>query len=106
MASQADHNDNAAASATHGPIKWIGNLNDDCQAQWAGLVLHAEQMDRKHWWWGVTDESTREFVANSNDGTEVFRNGKTARRAAEAAARAWRAQAESSNTSLERTRER
>ncbi|HQR78447.1 MAG TPA: hypothetical protein PLR35_18675, partial [Burkholderiaceae bacterium] len=71
------------------PIEWLGDLNDDCKAQWAGLMLHAERMDRTHWWWAVTLERTGEQVASSHGSAEPVRAGKAARSAAEAAARSW-----------------
>ena len=67
-------------------IEWVGNLKDDCRAEWEGLYLHAEEMDRNNWWWAVSDEK-HEQIASSNDGEEIYRNGKSARFAAENAAR-------------------
>jgi hypothetical protein len=81
MSSQANRPD--------APIAWTGNLNDDCKALWAGLTLHAEQMDRNLWWWAVTVERTGETVADSHGSEEAVRSGKEARVAAEAAARNW-----------------
>ena len=31
------------------PIMWTGNLDDDCTARWAGLLLRAEWMDEDYW---------------------------------------------------------
>ena len=88
------------------PVAWSGDLNDDCTAEWAGLVLRAEQMDRKHWWWAVYDAATSEIITDSNASAEIAVNGKFARAAVETAAKEWLAQGPSPNTSLERTRER
>ncbi|WP_028981126.1 hypothetical protein [Sporocytophaga myxococcoides] len=37
------------------PITWIGDLSDDCTANWAGLMLRGEWMDEDYWWWAVYD---------------------------------------------------
>ena len=87
------------------PIAWFGDLNDDCTAEWAGLMLRAEQMDRKHWWWAVYDTATGEIITDSH-ASSVAHSGEKARGAAESAAREWLAQGQPSNTSLERTRDR
>ena len=86
------------------PITWLGDLSDDCTAEWAGLMLRAEQMDRKHWWWAVYDAATSEIISDSHASSEIARNGKKARRAAEHAAREWLDRGQSSDTSLERPR--
>lgn len=67
-------------------IDWTGNLKDDCKAEWKGLYLHAEEMDKNIWWWAVSDAS-HEQIVSSNDGEEIYENGKQARVAAENAAR-------------------
>ncbi|PHS10659.1 MAG: hypothetical protein COA78_10885 [Blastopirellula sp.] len=68
-------------------IIWTGNLNDDCTAEWNGMMLRAEEMDRLQWWWAVYD-ADGEIIDDSNRHTsERFKNGKIARQAAEAAAR-------------------
>ena len=36
-------------------ITWRGDLSDDCSADWAGLLLRAEWMEKKAWWWCVYD---------------------------------------------------
>lgn len=87
------------------PISWLGDLKDDCAAEWAGLTLRAEQMDRKHWWWAVYAAADREIIADSHASSFVAHNGKKARGAAEIAARKWLAQWQPSNTLEEGTRE-
>ena len=67
-------------------IAWKGNLNDDCKAEWNGLYLHAEQMDRNYWWWAVSD-SNHGILISSNDMDEEFKSGKAARLGAELAAK-------------------
>ena len=57
---------------------WTGDLKDDCKASWNGLLLHAEEMDRNVWWWGVTNQAN-ENVASSNDNEIVCKSGKLAR---------------------------
>jgi hypothetical protein len=89
MSSQENRPDASQRAAASSPIVWTGNLGDDCTAHWAGLVLRAEQMDRKHWWWRVTIERTNEIIADSHVSGETVRNGKKARSAAEATARNW-----------------
>ena len=69
-------------------IDWKGNLNDDCKADWKGIHLHAEQMDKNYWWWGVYD-SNHNQIASSNEYKEIFKNGKSARLAAEKAAKKY-----------------
>ena len=32
-------------------ITWRGDLSDDCSADWAGLLLRAEWMEKNSWWW-------------------------------------------------------
>ena len=72
-------------------IKWVGDLDDDCFADWAGLKLHAGWMNNDDgldsWWWVVNDvEGSKEYVASSNDADEFFRSGRAAREAAQFAA--------------------
>jgi hypothetical protein len=105
MSSQANRPDASQRAAAESTIAWTGNQNDDCKALWAGLILQAEQMNRKLWWWAVTIERTGEAVADSHGSEEPVRNGKAARIAAETAARNWLRVLESPNKSLERTRE-
>jgi hypothetical protein len=69
-------------------IEWTGDLNDDCHADWRGIHLHAEKMDRNFWWWAIYDSNHKE-LENSNEYQERFKNGKKARMAAESAARKY-----------------
>ncbi len=39
------------------PIIWIGDLQDDCIARWNGLILRAEWMEKKIWWWAVSKDN-------------------------------------------------
>jgi hypothetical protein len=71
-----------------GPVEWTGDLDDDCTASWAGLILRAEEMKRGVWWWAVYDDQLGELIVSSDD-TERFSNGNKARAAAEKAAREW-----------------
>jgi hypothetical protein len=87
------------------PIVWTGDLNDDCTAEWAGLTLRAEEMNRKSWWWAVYDAATHEIISDSNASTVIARNGKKARGAAESAAREWLASGQPSCASLDRRHE-
>jgi len=86
-------------------VSWTGSLEDDCTAEWAGLTLRAEEMERAAWWWAVYDQATGEVVADSHAASEVARNGKRARSAAETAARNWLLSVQSSDSALERARE-
>ncbi|MDP2815874.1 MAG: hypothetical protein Q8O19_04270, partial [Rectinemataceae bacterium] len=57
------------------PINWSGDLNDDCTAEWNGLLLRAEWMfggpkDEARgavacWWWAVSSVVTGEELASS-----------------------------------------
>jgi len=71
-------------------IVWEGDLSDDCTAYWQGLILRAEWMDRKYWWWAVSDLDKTVEVDSSNEYEELFIGGDSARRKAEAVARAYR----------------
>jgi uncharacterized membrane protein len=75
------------SGANFSAIRWTGDLNDDCQAEWSGLLLRAEQMDRTYWWWAVYDAKTNEIISDSHGTTTRATNGKKARAAAEAVAR-------------------
>jgi hypothetical protein len=71
--------------------KWDGDLDDDCTAKGHGLMLRAEQMDRKVWWWAVYSALENEFdwdqVAASYDcENNHARTGREARILAERAA--------------------
>lgn len=71
-------------------IQWTGDLDDDCTARWAGLMLRAEEMSERIWWWAVSDETLGGVeIASSNEvGTRVD-SGIAARHAAESAARSY-----------------
>lgn len=70
-------------------ISWSGDLNDDCTAEWNGLMLRAEEMDRRQWWWAVYDESG-EIIDDSNEHyPKEFLNGIWARTEAERVAREY-----------------
>ena len=61
---------------------------DDCKAQWNGIHLHAEQMDKNFWWWAIYNSDHKQ-LDSSNDYQEQFKNGKAARSAAEIAAKKY-----------------
>ena len=66
------------------PIIWTGNLDDDCTAIWAGLMLRAEWMDKDYWWWAVYDLHNNEItIDSSNDYDVSFKSGEIARAYAE-----------------------
>ncbi|MBF4518425.1 hypothetical protein IRZ71_18875 [Flavobacterium sp. ANB] len=69
----------------HEPIIWEGDLNDDCTANWAGLMLRAEWIDEDHWWWCVYDMLDEDEIQidSSNEYEESFIGGKIAREKAE-----------------------
>lgn len=69
-------------------IIWTGDLDDDCTAQWAGLMLRAEWMNDRDWWWAVSDVATGRELASSNDDQRKYTSGTVARSAAERSARA------------------
>ena len=70
------------------PIIWNGDLNDDCTAKWAGLLLRAEWMDEDYWWWSVYDSLDNENqIDSSNEYNERFIGGKDSRDKAEEIAR-------------------
>lgn len=74
-------------------IEWTGDLDDDCTAKWCGLLLRAEWMDGRHWWWAVSDATSGQEIDSSNsDGyfASEFTSGSAARQAAEKVARAHR----------------
>lgn len=66
---------------------WYGDLDDDCTADWAGLLLRAERMDKKDWWWAIFDKESGEEIASSNIPPTACASGEEARRAAETAVR-------------------
>lgn len=73
------------------PIVWTGDLDDDCSADWAGLLLRAEWMDKENWWWEVSDMQVagQPAIDGANERDESCRGGKRARMLAEQAARAF-----------------
>ena len=72
------------------PISWGGNLDDDCIAYWAQLVLRAESMGADQWWWAVIDDKNDGLeIASSNKNDQICRDGVAARAAAEKAARKY-----------------
>lgn len=71
-------------------IVWKGDLTDDCTAEWAGLMLRAEQMGDNNWWWAVYDMQQNDVTIDcSNEYGIFFTNGNTARSKAESVAKAY-----------------
>jgi len=72
---------------------WRGDMSDDCTAIWRGLMLRAEQMSRRHWWWAVYADEGRagcdEIAASHDEPPYRAKTGHEARAAAEAAARKY-----------------
>jgi hypothetical protein len=72
------------------PIIWTGDLDDDCLARWAGLMLRAEWMDEDHWWWAVYDmENNGTTIEDSNEYDERFIGGEVSRQKAESVAKKY-----------------
>ena len=72
------------------PIVWKGDLDDDCTAVWAGLMLRAEWMDEDYWWWAVYDMQQNEITIDSSDEYDIrFTGGEAARAKAESVAIAY-----------------
>ena len=70
------------------PIRWSGDLQDDCTAIWGGLMLRAEEMDHNSWWWAVSlDEGRGGEIRSSNYEDRECRSGAIARSRAEECAR-------------------
>jgi hypothetical protein len=70
-----------------------GDLDDDCVAEWCGLLLRAEWMNDDRWWWAVTDLGQDEEIDSSNypEYQDIkFNSADAARRAAEWAAQSYR----------------
>lgn len=71
------------------PIIWTGDLNDDCTAIWAGLILRAEEMDHGIWWWRVSQWDTNKIpedlleIDSSNAHDKIYKSGQEARNMAE-----------------------
>lgn len=76
-------------AAQNAAPRWSGDLEDDCSADWAGLLLRAEWMDEEEWWWSVIDRESGEEIASSNRPQTASTSGEQARHAAENAARAY-----------------
>lgn len=53
------------------PIVWRDDLDDDCTAEWAGLMLRAEWMDEDFWWWAVYDIQQNEVTVDSSNEYET-----------------------------------
>ena len=71
------------------PITWIGDLSNDCTANWAGLMLRAEWMDEDYWWWAVYDMKKDATIDDSNNYTERFIGGGISRQKAESVAQEY-----------------
>jgi hypothetical protein len=69
---------------------WKGDMDDDCTAVGRGLMLRAEQMGRKHWWWAVYGKSgargAPQIAASYDNENNHARTGREARILAERAA--------------------
>jgi hypothetical protein len=74
--------------STDEQIIWTGDLDDDCTARMAGLMLRAEWMDGLYWWWAVSEITTGRELASSLDDQREYTSGTVARSAAELIARA------------------
>ena len=74
-------------SNTDEKIIWTGDLDDDCTALWAGLMLRAEWMDGSIWWWAVSVIATGSEIESSNDSDAQCVSGSDARSLAELVAR-------------------
>lgn len=70
-------------------IVWTGDLEDDCSAEWSGLLLRAEWMDKKRWWWAVSDLKNEEEIDSSNNYNTIAIGGQMARAKAEDAAKRY-----------------
>lgn len=69
------------------PIIWTGDLDDDCLANWNGLILRAEWMDSEYWWWAVSvDDGRVENIDDSSNYDISPIDGDSARKLAEQAA--------------------
>jgi len=75
--------------AVKAPVSWSGDLQTNCTARWAGLLLRAEQKSRTHWSWTVSDSKTRAIIMDSRMSWARSTHGKKARQAAEQAARQY-----------------
>lgn len=74
----------------HKPIIWKGDLNDNCSANWASLILRAECMDNDYWWWCVYDLLDNENqIDSSNEYDQKFIEGNASRNKAEEIAKTY-----------------
>lgn len=65
-------------------------MDDDCTAEWAGLMLRAEWMDEDYWWWAVYDMQQGEMTVDSSNEYEIrFIGGEDARAKAEDVAKTY-----------------
>lgn len=72
------------------PIEWKGNLEDDCSAQWNGLLLRAEKMQQASWWWAVAIQTRNGIeIDSANNYSHRVPTGIAARGEAERVARAY-----------------
>ncbi|MGV3661582.1 MAG: hypothetical protein ACO1TE_15450 [Prosthecobacter sp.] len=53
---------------------------------WRGLMLRAEWMNGRIWWWAVSDMATGQEIDSSNNRSALVTSGMAARRDAEASA--------------------
>lgn len=74
-------------SNTDEKVTWTGDLDDDCTALWAGLMLRAEWMDGSNWWWAALVIATGCEIESSNDSDDPCVSGSDARSLAELVAR-------------------
>jgi hypothetical protein len=70
-------------------IIWTGDLEDDCSAEWCGLLLRAEWMEGVYWWWGVYDLEDEDQIDSSNEYEEKPIGGTAAREMAEKVAKEY-----------------
>ncbi|WP_372371385.1 hypothetical protein [Candidatus Uabimicrobium sp. HlEnr_7] len=66
--------------------QWYGNLDDDCNAEWAGLLLRAEECQDYSWWWVVIDLKTSTNIDAACNHNINVGSGEEARRMAESCA--------------------
>jgi hypothetical protein len=75
---------------TNEKIVWEGDLDDDCIANWAGLILRAEWMNENNWWWCVYDALNGKIqIDSSNNYKNHYKNGESARKKAEQIAKEY-----------------
>lgn len=82
------HNTMVSDRDTEAPIVWTGDLEDDCTALWADLLLRAEEMSLSDWWWAVSDNRLAGAEIGSSNWTgQPCVSGDIARKRAEQCAR-------------------